>query len=112
MPLETSAAGADSFTVYSRGDRESWTECAIFAREDVERFVRAECGEWLWIPGEGRQWRDEPRPLEEIEPDLLAEWLTGWAGYRRGPGLPFSHGGYARVSRFRVIVTRHGGLDI
>lgn len=98
------------FTYFEDGDRKSWNQYALFSRECVERFVRKTMGKRVWGIDGAKNWEDETRPLEQIEG--LGEALTGWVEWESGPGRPFAHTGYARVSRHRVLVTRSGGLDI
>jgi hypothetical protein len=42
----------------------------------------------------------------------LALQLTGWHAYDGGPGRPFSHGPWCKVSRTRILVKTDGGLDV
>lgn len=79
---------ADGLRIYEGG--ETSTHWMVFDREHVERYLE--------------------RPVEQ-QPDLGIA-LVGCTRSYGGPGRSFREDPCARVSRHRVLVTIHGGLDI
>ncbi len=75
---------------------ESSTRYVVFGRNDITAEVRKD------NPGEA--------PTEEQIADEAVK-MSGFYEYYRGPGRAFGHEPYACVSRYRVLVKQHCGLD-
>jgi hypothetical protein len=74
---------------------EDWTrKWAVFSRKDVEEAY------------------DLPEKDDHKGWTALAESLTGWYRFYKGPGRAFGDDPSIRVSRTRVLVTHTTALDI
>lgn len=88
---------------WTDSDGESGGQYAVFAIGDVLMVLG------IAVFSDARQ---VVQALADENNSELAQDLTGWARFYRGPGRAFGHEPVARVYRHAVLVYQRTGLDI